>query len=106
MKKWMMIAALMMLPSMTQAQPMHDIDLGALECNWGILTMQAFLFDEFPIGEHSRDPAGDGFGKDDDTPSDGRVGLANFGDLGIEGLCSVICDGLASDPDSELVCPE
>ncbi len=59
----------------------------AIECNWGTLTMESILEDDFDQGGHSSDPSGDGPGRED------RVGLANVLERGnLQATCEFIED--------------
>lgn len=65
----------------------------AVECNWGQLTMDQIINNDFPQGPHSADPSGDGVGpNDDDNPRAGLANVVNQGDL--QALCEFIEDML------------
>lgn len=63
-------------------KPVHDHDLGALQCNWGILTMNAILYlENYEQGQHA---------SGEDTP---RVGLPNVPgeeDPNLEATCQIV----------------
>lgn len=75
--------SLLLMPVPSQAQPpMHLLDLGAVGCNWGVLTMMAIVHEDFDQGGHAS------------SQGNPRVGLPN-----------VAVDLLGSDgPDLEAVC--
>ena len=100
MKKFSIFALLILLPLLTQAQnPMHNLDLGAVQCNWGVLTMNALITLDFPMGEHSADPDGDGIGNQDPDKNDPRSGLPNLTGGDIEALCAFVgCTLFPEDP--------
>ena len=93
--------ALMAMSGLAQAQtPMHTLDLGAVECNWGIFTAQATT-SGFPTGDHARDPDGDGIGNNDPDHHDPRTGLprALGGSPDLETLCEILgCVVFPDDP--------
>ena len=85
MKRILLAVGLICLPTIAFAQsPMKNLDLGAVQCNWGVLSMQAIIDLDFDTGFHSADPDNDGIGRDDPDRNDPRVGLPNLlgqGDL-------------------------
>jgi hypothetical protein len=88
MKKLVLTLSLLTTSAMTQAAvPLDQIDLGAVDCNWGILTMSAVVGLGFDQGGHaSRQP----------TP---RAGLGNLGDERLQSACDIVADGLCNNAD-------
>jgi hypothetical protein len=80
------IAGVLMLASAAWADP--PVETASVECNWGLLTMEAIRTD-FDQGGHSSDPSGDGHGPDSvDEP---RAGLANVVERGnLQALCEFL----------------
>ena len=74
----------------SQAQPpTHPLDLGAVECNWGGLTMTAIVHEGFDQGGHAS------------TQPNPRVGLPNLGvdSPDLEEVCKVVgCLVFPDDP--------
>jgi hypothetical protein len=83
------IAGVLMLASAAWADP--PVESASVECNWGLLTMEAVL-NGFDQGGHASDPSGDGHGPDSvDEP---RAGLANVVE---RGNLQALCEFLAGD---------
>ena len=66
----------------------------SVECNWGRLTMDAIVNNNFNQGRHSSDPSGDGHGPG--TADEPRAGLANVVERGNrQATCEFIEDILS-----------
>ena len=77
------VVGVLLLASLAVAAPPDD-SVG-VECNWGLLTMEQILEDDFDQGAHASDPSDDGRGPEE------RVGLANVVERGnMQALCELI----------------
>lgn len=76
--------------------PIQPIDLGGLECNWGILTMNAIVLQDFDQGDHASGI---------DVPRDGLPNAVSD-DPNLIATCNLVGCGIGVITDPEVCDPD